>query len=209
MKTIVILLILCNLTLSIYAQKRAVTENGEEVTLYDDGTWKYINADYEDKDEISTNPKSFSKSQNSTFLLKSNKVNLGFWLNPKKWSFKKASSNEAAEYELSFKNGDIYGMLIAEGFEVPLETLKTIALTNGREAAPDIYLAKQEYRNVNGLKVLFLQMNGTTQGIKFTYYGYYFSNSNGTVQFVTYVSQNHSVEFLKECEELLNGLVEL
>jgi len=33
-------------------------------------------------------------------------------------------------------------------------------------------------------------MNGTMQGIKFLYYGYYCSKSNGTTQLITYSTQN-------------------
>ena len=71
------------------------------------------------------------------------------------------------------------------------------------------FVVKEEFRNVNGMKVLLLHMNGTIQGIKFSYYGYYYSNSNGTVQFITYTSQNLLDGFKSKIEDLLNGIVEL
>ena len=188
------------------AQEKAVTETGEEVILHTDGTWSYLDSEFEFK-EIPVNKKSFKKSDNASFLLKSSRVNLGFWLDPKKWSFKKAANNEDAEYELQLKNGDLYGMIITEKVEIPLETLKDIAIENGRAVAPDLKIVKEEYRNVNGTKVLLIQMNGSTQGIKFSYYGYYYSNSNGTIQFVTYTSQNLLDSYVNDCEELLNGIV--
>lgn len=206
-KTIFVLLFMASV-LSIYGQKRAVTETGEEVFLYDDGTWKYKENPIEEK-EIHVNTKRFTKNKESSFLLKSNKVNVGIWLNPKKWSFNKAEGASESEYQFELKSGDLYGMLIAEKIEIPLETMRLIALENGREAAPDLHIVKEEYRKVNGLKVLLLQMNGTMQGVKFSYYGYYFSNSNGTLQFITYTAQNLLEEHKGTCEELLNGLVEL
>lgn len=207
MKKLFVILICCCTALTIQAQKKAITENGEEVILYDDGTWKYVEVENEKK-EIPTNPDEFKKSESSSFLLKSTNINIGVWLNPKKWSFKKATDNLDAEYEISKKDGDLYGMLITEKIEIPLSTLKDIALENGKSVSPDLRVVKEEYRNVNGLKVLLLKMNGTMQGIKFTYYGYYFSNQNGTVQFITYTSQNLMNDYLKDCDELLNGLVE-
>lgn len=72
----------------------------------------------------------------------------------------------------------------------------------------DLKIVKEEYRTVNGIKVLLFQMNGTTQGIKFSYYGYYYSNENGSVQFITYASQKLIQTYFEECETLLNGLVE-
>ena len=191
------------------AQQNAITETGEEVTLFEDGTWKYQNEDLLLEKEIPTNPKKFKKDEKSTFLLKSKKLNVGFWLNPKMWSFKKATDNLEAEYELNLKDGDLYGMIISEKVEIPLESLKVIAFENAKAVAPDLKIVKEEYRIVNGLKVLLLQMDGTMQGIKFSYYGYYFSSINGSIQFITYTSQNLIDSFRPECEKLLNGIVEL
>jgi hypothetical protein len=204
-----ILLALCLLPAFVNAQIKAVTEKGDEVWLKDDGTWAYVNDTEEKSIEIPFNKKEFKKEQGSTFLLKSSKANLGFWLDSKKWSFTKETSNPSSEYELQCKDKDLYGMILIEKIEIPLETLKGIAFKNAQEAAPDMKIIKEEYRTVNGLKVLLMQMNGSMQGIKFSYYGYYFSNKNGSVQYVTYTAQNLMSEYENECDILLNGLVEL
>jgi hypothetical protein len=197
------------LTIIAFSQKKAITDTGEEVILYNDGTWKYANDSVDKEAEIATNPKPFKKSVSSSFLVKSTNFNVGVWVDPKKWSFTKSVDNEAAEYEFTLKGKDLYGMMITEGLEIPLETLKSIALDNAKDAAPDSKIIKQEYRNVNGKKVLCLHINGTTEGIKFSYYGYYFSNEKGTLQFVTYTAQNLFEKYLPDMEELLNGLVEV
>ena len=189
------------------AQKKAVTENGEEVILYDNGTWEYLNNQDYLVTQIPTNPKTFQKNENATFLLKSNRLNVGFWLDPKAWSFRKSTENPDAEYEFNLKEEDLYGMVLTEKFEIPLQSLKLIAVENAKEVAPDLKVIKEEYRNVNGLKVLLLHMNGTMQGIKVSYYGYYYSNETGTVQFITYTSQNLMNTLIEEGEKLLNGLV--
>lgn len=198
------------LTQSFHAQIKAVTENGDEVLLNENGTWTYgsrgVN-EGEEKEPPMNNQK-FSKPANASFLLKSEKLNVGFWLDTKKWGFKK-SSNGVAEFDITRKAGDLYGMIISESVEIPLLNLKNIALDNARAAAPDITLVKEEYRMVNGLMVLHLQMDGTIQGIKFTYLGYYYSDESGTVQFLTYSSQKLMKEQRAECEALLNGLVKI
>ena len=206
---IYITLFLSCFSLIVSAQISAITETGDAVVLYNDGTWTYVDGEALDAKEIPTNKKKFEKDKASTFLLKSNKVDLGFYLDPKKWTFTKAKSNEEAEYELQLKDADLYGMIITEKFEMPLETLRNLALENGRSVAPDLKIMTEEYRMVNGLKVLFLQMNGSTQGIKFSYFGYYFSSELGTVQFITYTSQNLLSTYEKDCEKLLSGLVPL
>ena len=105
------------------------------------------------------------------------------------------------------KGEDLYAMIITEKFEIPISTLKDVALENGRDVSPDLKIVKEEYRNVNGLDLLLMQMDGTIQGIKFSYYGYYYSNESGTVQFLTYTSQNLLAEYKSDIEDLLNGLV--
>lgn len=206
-----IILIFASLLVVSYtqAQKKAVTEIGEEVILYDDGTWKYQNEDQKLENIIPTNPNKFEKDKGSTFLLKSNKFNVGIYINSKKWSFKKAVNNEVAEYELQLKGEELFGMIITEKIEIPLELMKTIALENGKASATDIKIVKEEYRIVNGLKVLHLQMNGNVQGFKISYYGYYFSNGKGTIQFVTFTSQNLLDNYKSECDKILNGLIEI
>lgn len=191
------------------AQKFAVTDEGKKVILYDDGTWKYENDSLAPLSNIPLNKLSFNKSKKSDFLLKSTKSGFGFYLNTQKWSFKKATNNEDAEYELTLKDGDLYAMIITEKIEIPLESLRKVALENGKAAAPDIQVVKEEFRMVNGLKMLFMQMNGTIEGMKFSYYGYYYSSASGTVQFITYTSQNLINDYHPVCDELLNGLVEI
>jgi hypothetical protein len=192
-----------------YAQQKAVTETGEDVFLYDDGTWKYAQEKAEEPTDIPVNPRAFQKDPNSKLLLKSTKVGVGIWLDATKWTFKKATSNEDAEFEFQMNDSDLYGMLITEKFEIPLATLRNIALENGRAVAPDLRIVKEEYRTVNGLRVLLLQMEGTMQGIKIAYYGYYYSSAEGTVQFITYTSQTLLTEYLPSSEVLLNGFSKL
>ena len=207
-KRISILILLIFYTVTSFAQKKAITDTGAEVLLYDDGTWKYVNLVLENK-ALATNPNKFKKDKKASFLLKSSRASIGFYLDPELWSFSKAEANTDAEYELQLKGQDLYGMIISERIEIPLATLREMALENGRLAAPDLEVKKEEYRIVNGEKVLMLQLDGTMQGIEFSYFGYYFSCDGGTVQFVTYTSQNLLEEFRPIAENLLNGLVVL
>lgn len=210
MKKIIFTLTIMAIVFSANAQKKAVTENGEEVLLYKDGTWKYSEpSEEEEKKEIPTNTKKYDKPDGASFLLKSNKAKVGFWIDSKKWTFKKAENNKDAEYELQFKKGDLYAMIISEKVEIQLESLRDIAVDNGKSVAPDLEVVKEEYRTVNGQKVLCIKMNGSMQGIKIAYFGYYYSNSEGTVQFVTYTSQNLANEYEEVAENLLNGITKI
>ena len=202
-----ICLLICNIS---KAQKKAITDTGEEVILYENGTWKYFKEfDSNDSNVIKINPVVFSKSSNASFLLKSNHGNIGFWIDPKKWTFGKSATNPSADFELEFKGQSIQGVIISEAVEIPLESYIQIAIQNGRLSSPDLKLLHKEYRIVNDIKVLHLQMEGTQSGVKFSYYAYYFSNENSTVQFLVASYQKTMSKYLREAEELLNGITEI
>lgn len=189
------------------AQIKAITEDGEEVFLYDNGTWKYKDfKELEENQSLPINSIKFEKSEESTFQIKSKKNDMSFYFNPKKWTFQKAENNEDAEFELQYKEGDLYGMIITEAIEIPIETLQEIALENAQAAAPDAKIVNAEYRIVNGKKMLYMEIDGTIKGIKFSYVGYYYSNENGTTQYVTYTTQKLKSKYQQEIEVLLNGI---
>ena len=191
------------------AQISAVTETGDPVILYEDGTWVYLNAEQIENVPIPINEKKFFKGDNSTFLVKSKKLNIGIWIDPKKWSFTRGTENDAFEYQFQKKGDDLYAMLISEKMQIPIETLKRVAVENAMGVAPDIKIVKQEYRTVNGIQVLMLRMEGTIQGMEVTYFGYYYSNSNGTIQLISYTGQNLFSGFKDDIVDFLNGLVEI
>ena len=190
-----------------FAQQKAVTETGEEVILYDDGTWKYLKDQDKDRGRIPTNKMVYTKSEASTFLVKSNIFSIGYYIDPKLWTFGKGENNPEAEYEFKYKEGELYGMVVNEEIEIPLKNLRKIAFDNAQGVAPDAEVVFEEYRMVNEQKVLVMEIHGTIEGIKFAYFGYYFSNENGTCQFITYTSQALMKKYKSAAENLLNGMV--
>lgn len=190
-----------------HAGQKAITDTGEEVILNDDGTWTFVNNENAINTKIITNTMEFRRPESSNFLLKSTNNNSAFWIDTNKWIFKKATTNDSAEYEFRLKDYDLYGMAITEAVYIPVESLVDIALTNAKSAAPDFSIVKKEYRHVNGHKVIFMEMKGTLQGMDITYYGYYYSDKSGSTQFVTYTGTNLIGKYLPEITSMLNGLV--
>lgn len=191
------------------AQQTAITQTGEQVVLYENGTWVYVHRDSLNTNSIPRNPGTFTRNPKSDFLITSKRVSVGCWIDPKKWTFQAAPAHEAAEYELEHTNGSLYALLITENLDISLVSLGNIALDNARDAAPDLQVVAQEYREVNGIDVLMLRMTGTIQDIKFSYYGYYYTADDIATQFLVYSSEAFMNENLAEVEELLNGFVNL
>lgn len=195
------------MSLSVHAGQRAITDTGKEIILNDDGTWIYSNENQNSVEKIKINEKQFTKPEESTFLLKSQRNNSAFWINPDKWSFKKAQNNPDAEYEFVLKGEDLYAMAITEGIEIEVDTLTGIALENAKNAASDAKILRKEYRVVNGNKVVYAEISGTIQGIKFTYLSYYYSNPSGSTQLTTYTGSNLVNRYRSEIDNFVNGLV--
>lgn len=190
------------------AGQRAITDTGDEVILNDDGTWHYAaEKKSQDAGSIPRNENKFEKAGDATFLLQSTVNDSAFWLNADKWAFAKAQNNTEAEYEFKLKGRDLYGLAISEEIEIPIASLVNIALSNARNAAPDIRPLKQEYRVVNGNEVIYMEMGGTMQGLKIIYMGYYYSNETGSTQLLTYTAENLADKYRPEAQQFLNGLV--
>lgn len=196
--------LLLNLFLATSAQKYGTTDEGLRVQLNDDGTWVLLEKDT--AAVIPINPKIFLKPVNGIAEKKSTVNDVVLNYNPIIWKTAKDKNNEDAEFEFEHKKGSGYCMAITEKLDIPLETLKGIAYRNLLESAPDSKIEKAEYRNVNGLKVLHLVVSGTMQGIKFVYYGYYFSNENGTTQLVCYTGRKLLPDYQQDFDDFLNGI---
>ena len=198
-------LVVCLFSMALHASQRAVTDEGDIVILNDDGTWQFDDPAMVEAEEIPSNDQPFTKPDTSSFKLKSTRNNSEIWLNAKQWSFEKAKSNEAAEYQFVLKGNDLYGMFITEQIEIGMVSLTQIALENAKAGAPDMKVTKKEYRDVNGIRVIYMEMQGTLQDTSFTYLGYYYSNETGTTQFITYTGTSLVKKYKSEIEDFLNG----
>jgi hypothetical protein len=173
----------------------ATTSEGRKILLYDDGTWKF-------KDKAG-----FTKSVGAIKTLKSKKGFVELWYVPSKWSISKNKLNEAAEFNLIHTSGDGYAVVIIERIGTTMPSLVAVAMEKARSVAADAELVLDEERTVNNVQVKAMQIEGTTAGIPFKYYGYFWTGDAGTVQVITYTGQKLFNEFEDDFVELLNGLV--
>lgn len=188
------------------ANIKAVTDAGDVVVLNDDGTWVYANQINAESIQMTLNPQKFSTPAASSFQLKSKVTQAAFAIDPKKWSFNKGDEGGADEYNFRLKGGDLYAMAITEQLEIAVDTLADVALENAKSAAADMQMTHREYRMVNGLKVIYMEMQGTIQGIKFSYFGYYYSDASGSTQYLVYTGSNLASQYQGDISDFLNGL---
>jgi len=202
-KTFVIgILLLLGMSSIVWAATiEATTSDGKKVILKPDGTWSYVQ-----QPQATPTSDRFEKPAAATEVLRSKKGFCEIWYDPKKWKPVPAS-NPAAEFELIHDSQEANAMVITERIAMPLSALKKVALTNARKVAPDVAIEWEQERTVNGAPVIAMRLAGTTEGIKFKYFGYYWSGQAGILQVVSYTGANLFDEFRADCTDLLNGLV--
>jgi len=178
---------------------KATTEDGRSVILHRDGTW-----DFEKASSLSAT--AYRRPAKADKKISGKHESYAVWYDSSIWSVAPAASNSDAEYEFSHRDGDAYAMVIHERIEMDINTLRDIALSNARGAAPDAQITLEETRKIGDTDLLCLQIEGTIQTIKFKYYGYYYAGPAGTLQFLTYTGRNLFPEYEPDLVNLLNGL---
>ena len=187
---------------------RAITQDGKLVILNPDGTWTYAEQGTQKPDtpggrEQGREPAiRLFKGKTPVELKRGNYV---LWLDATKWQVNK-KQEDADRTTFAHVKGDAYAMAITERISIPIATLKKLAVNNVQEFAPGAKVTLDEMRRVNGLQVVCLKLAASIQGIEFTYYGYYHSNSQGTIQLLTYTSNNLFDEFQADFTDFLNSL---
>lgn len=194
------------------SQIKAITDEGKEVVLFDNGTWKFTNdSDAKVLETITTNETPFTKDKASTFLYRSKKVNAGVYVNPKIWKITDAFKTPVLEYAfINNSNSNIFGLLISENVEVgSLKNLKELVVISTKNRADYFRLKESEYRTVNGLNVLYLRYIANNKGLDFEYQMYAFLTDNGYCSVTGYAFAKYFDQNKAELDRFLNGLVEV
>ncbi|HJP91351.1 MAG TPA: hypothetical protein VJ875_05320 [Pyrinomonadaceae bacterium] len=178
---------------------KARTESGKEVILSSDGTWKYA------AELRPTTSTLRNKPVGATTLFKAPQGGFGIWYDDTKWLLKPQSDNRP-EIEFKLKRGDAYAIAIIEELNIPLATLKQIAIENAKNAAPDVRVVLEETRTVNNKEVLCMRFDGTVKGIPLSYYGYYYGGKQGAIQLLTFTGRDLFAKYEQELSDFLNGL---
>ncbi len=208
-----LILIVCSIvSSSLFSQTKALTEDGKEVVLFDNKTWRFVNeSDEKTLDNISTNETAITKSDLATFLLKSKKVDAGIYFNPKKWKTIKMAVLPTAEYtfqNLNNQNLMVLACLMSEN--APVQTLKNLRdiILSSVQAKSDYFkLNASEYRTVNGIPVLYIDYSLNTKGMDFHYIGNYYLTEDGYCNVVAFTYEKEFEKYKAEMSDLINGLV--
>jgi hypothetical protein len=126
---------------------------------------------------------------------------------PAKW--KPQQIDEPNVVQLVHASGDAHLKVIAERLEIDPTHLSDVALSNARSASPDVKIVTESWRTVNGLKTLVLRLDGTANGVRFSFYNQMYSDTSGTVQLAGWTGSNLFGEFRRDFLELFAGFRKL
>ncbi|MDR6465763.1 hypothetical protein [Chryseobacterium sediminis] len=199
------------LSLSVQSQVKALTEDGKEVVLLDNKTWKFVNeSDEKTLETIVTNEEPFEKTNESTFLVKSKNIDSGFYYNPKKWKIVKAPESAVfVEYAFNnISNPTVYALFGSEIMPVQtLKNLKDILIPIIQRNSDYFKLKKSEYRTVNGIKVLHVEYSANVKGLDFEYIANLYLTNGGYCSVSTHTYANQFEANKNEMENFVNGIV--
>jgi len=204
---------------SVFSQTKAVTELGDTIYVYNNGTWSYeMLEETPEFNELSflnesipldTISNEFTYSQSATKEVENSFDLFKIKYNEKKWRrVPSASLNDEAEFAFENKDADIWCIVISEETSIAPEMLFSIARQSIKEKMgtnPEVI--KSELRTVNGHQVVRGAMKANVSGITFLFDTYYFSNENGSVQFTTWSSEAIWKREQENILEFLNGFI--
>ncbi|ASK31999.1 hypothetical protein CEY12_18660 [Chryseobacterium sp. T16E-39] len=196
---------------SVKSQIKALTEDGKEVILFDNKTWKFVNdSDEKTLETISTNDQPFERSKDASFLIKSRKLDAGLYFNPKIWKITKSPFNSPS-IEYVFTNNaspTVFGVFTTENAPIQtLKNLKEIIISGIQKNADYFRLKESEYRTVNNIKVLYLAYSANAKGIDFEYISNLYLTPEGYCSISSYTYGNKYEENKKVMADFINGLV--
>lgn len=191
------------------ADQLAITENGDEVILLDNKTWRFKN---EKTNSINTFKPKFTKGTNSTFLVKSKINEFGVYINPKVHVFNRESEGKDAEFGFTNKKRNSWGVMVNESVGIPLKSMRKIQVENLSEKGKNIEVLKEEYIVVNGIEALHLIIKADVKDLgdmTFIYYSYIVSTKDSTTQLSSFTTEKNLKTCSDDMYELLNGLTKL
>lgn len=172
------------------------TGDGRTAVLFDDGTWAYL-SDIDRDVGSSSGMITVSDSRNLVSVTYDNATWTRF-PDPRTLS-------PDASLAFSHRDGDAYALVITERTSVPLKTLSNMVLQNARAVAGDAEMVSSEPGTVNGEQGLFVDVEATVNGIPIRYHNLVWSGDEGSVQVITFASQNLFEEYRADFDRFLQS----
>lgn len=190
-------------------QTTAVTENGAQLILYKDKTWKYANLkDREAFENISINKQLLTKPISADSLVSSERADGGVYFDKKKWEAYESDHLRFSEYNfISSDESKLYGYFYCiNAKKENIEAIKNEAIGSVLNTPNISTLKKTEYRTVNGLSMFHISYSKKLEDGNFDFLDNYFQTAYGYCHISAYTYSHLFTKNKEEIEKLINGL---
>jgi len=177
---------------------KAKTENGKDVLLNSDGTWKY-------SDQIDSTKK-MSLPSKSTNKLISRTGDVFLYYDPTKWISQKLDDG-SADYQIQSKAGEIYARLITERMSLTMDYVRTFIEQNASKKTESFEVFEEGEKIINGTSIKYLKAKVKLYSNNLIFYWYYWTGEKGTVQLYSYSNNKLFDEKYDDIQNLMDGLV--
>ncbi|MEO1411899.1 MAG: hypothetical protein AAFW73_18565 [Bacteroidota bacterium] len=196
------------------AQTKAITERGDSVVLLEGGTWytaeeyrQLLRAEYTSLD---TSAIAYQKPEVATKQEVGEGGSYRAWYDGEQWESIDANLlNPQAELAFQYKGSseEAYGMTVYEAWEIPTAQLQKIAVQQANKMGSNLKVLEEEYRVVNGVTVLYTQLEATVSGLDLVYHYYFASQEGLSLQYIVFTGKSYAEKVESRIMDLLNGLV--
>ncbi len=204
------------------SQVQAITEFGDTIYVYDNGTWSFEVLDempvienqfsfLEEEINLDTINEEFTIPDGSNKEISHPSGMFSVKYNSFKWErVPPATLNDEADYAFKSKVSDIWSVIIHEETEISKDKLLLIAKnTMKKRIGENPLMVKSELRKVNGTELIRGAMRADFSNLVFIFDTYYYSSEKGSVQYVTWTTEGVWEQKQKEILDMLNGFIVL
>ena len=162
MKVIILFAILFGTYQLNYGQEMAVTETGDTIIIFMDGSWTYVDgsiANYIEMEiTLDTSDVAFTCPESSKQKVSSDLEYFDVMYDPSVWKrIPPGELNDEAEMAFEGKGFDAYAVIISEEVEIGTKNIFKIALDNMAEyLGTEVDILASEVREVNGENLIMM-----------------------------------------------------
>jgi len=200
MKKISLILILtfCGFT-ALFAEGTVLLYNGKKIIIHDDFTWEYLNTAGE-----STEVRSLDVNNGNKKYIGSSNGKYGVHVDFTKWQ-KTTGINDQAGIQLMNYDETAFAMVIFDGLEIPLESMKELMIINANNLDPNARIISSEKCLVGSVAGELITYTANSAGLNFVFYAFVTTSRKGTIQFTCFTLDNAFEDLKGDFEDLISG----
>ena len=155
---------------------------------------------------ISPESASYTRVPSGNRLFKTRVAGFRLWASADSWVAVKTKATENYDAALDHVAHNVQAVVITQSGSAPASSLGDLAIQSARKRDPNAMLKATENRVVNGHQLVCITYESTVQGELMTFYGYLYSDDQGTIEVIGMAPQKLFPIYRAELTELLNGL---